>query len=96
MFCRVRPDLCWVGLFPLNFGHLADRMLFTRCRKQRRRKENSEDGLAKERTHKSLAQLSVSAAVRKDESAVVGRDHSLLAVARARRIVDHDYEQEQE
>ena len=90
MFCRIRPDLCWVGLFPLNFGHLADRMLFARCRKQRRRKENSEDALAKERTHNSLAQLSASAAMRKDESAVVGRER------RARRIVDHDYEQEHE
>jgi len=71
-------------------------MLFARCRKQGHRKENSEDGLANEATHNALAQLSVSAAVRKDESAVVGRDHSLLAVARARRIVDHDYEQEHE
>jgi hypothetical protein len=96
MFCRIRPDLCWVGLFPLNFGHLADRMLFARCRKQRRRKENSEDALANEGTHNALAQLSVSAAVRKDESAVVGRDHRLLAVPRARRMVDHDYEQEHE
>jgi hypothetical protein len=99
MFRRVRPDLCWVGLFPLNFRHLADGMLFARCRKQSRRKEHSEDGLANEATHNSLAQLSASAAMRKDESAVVGRDHSLLAVARARRIVaswDHDYEQEQE
>ena len=58
-------------------------MLFARCRKQGHRKENSEDGLANEATHNALAQLSVSAAVRKDESAVVGRDHSLLAVARA-------------
>ena len=96
LFCRIRPDLYWIRLFPLNFRHLADRMLFARCRKQSRRKENSEDGLANEATHNALAQLSVSAAVRKDESAVVGRDHSLLAVARARRIVDHDYEQEHE
>ena len=82
MFCRIRPDFCWVGLFPLNFGHLADRMLFARRRKQRRRKENSEDALAKEGTHNSLAQLSASAAMRKDESGVVGRER------RARRIVD--------
>jgi hypothetical protein len=68
MFCRIQPDLCWVGLFPLNFGHLADPMLFARCRKQGRRKENSEDALAKEGTHNSLAQLSVSVAMRKDES----------------------------
>jgi hypothetical protein len=74
MLCRIRSDLCWVGLFPLNLGHLADRMLFARCRKQGRRKENSEDALAKEGTHNSLAQLSASAAMRKDESAVVRRD----------------------
>jgi len=90
MFCRVRPDLCWVGLFPLNFGHLADRMLFARCRKQSRRKKNGEDALANEGTHNALAQLSASAAMRKDESAVVGRDR------RARRIVDYDYEHEQD
>ena len=77
-------------MFPLNFGHLADRMLFARCRKQSRRKKNGEDGLANEATHNALAQLSVSAAVRKDESAVVGRDR------RARRIVDYDYEHEQD
>ena len=74
MFCRIRPDLCRVGLLPLNFGHLADRMLFARCRKQGGRKENSEDTLAKEGTHNALAQLSGSAAMRKDESAVAGRD----------------------
>src|SRR4051794_39558628 len=90
MSCRIRPDLCWVGLFPLNFRHLPDGMLFARCRKQSRRKENSEDALAKEGTHNSLAQLSASAAMRKDESAVVGRDR------RGRRIADYDYEHEQE
>jgi hypothetical protein len=84
-------------LFPLNFRHLPDRMLFARCRKQSRRKENSEDALANEGTHNALAQLSVSAAVRKDESAVVWR-HPVYppCAGRARRIVDHDYEQEHE
>ena len=81
MFCRIRPDLCWIGLFPLNFRHLAERMLFARRGKQDDRKENSDDALAKEGTHNALAQLSVSAAMRKDESAVVGRDR------RARRII---------
>ena len=81
MLCRIRPDLrCWIGLFPLNFRHLSKRMLFARRGKQGRRKENSEDALAKEGTHNALAQLSVSAAMRKDESAVVRRD------GRARRI----------
>ena len=97
MFCRIRPHLCRIGLFPLNFRHLADRMLFARCRKQSRRKENSEDGLANEATHNALAQLSVSAAVRKDESAVVGRDPVYPPCAgRARWIGHHDYEQEHE
>ena len=91
MFCRIRPDLCWIGLFPLNFRHLPDRMLFARCRKQGDRKENSEDALANEGSHNALAQLSVSAAMRKDESAVVGR-----ADRRAPpQSFDQDYESEQ-
>ncbi len=66
-------------------------MLFARCGKQGRRKENSEDALANERTHNALAQLSVSAPMRKDESAVVGRDPVYPPCAgRARRIVDHE------
>ena len=81
MFGRIRPDLCWIELFPLNFWHLSDGMLFARCRKQGRRKENSEDALANKGSHNVLAQLSVSAATRKDESAEVGRDR------RARRII---------
>ena len=84
-------------MFPLNFRHLPDRMLFARCRKQSRRKENSEDALANEGTHNALAQLSVSAAVRKDESAVTGRDPVYPPCAGwARRIVDHDHDYEQE
>ena len=90
LFCRIRPDLCWVGLFPLSFRHLSDRMFLARRGKQGRRKENSEDALAKEGTHSALAQLSVSAAKRKDESAVVGRHD------RTRRIIDHDYDKEAE
>ena len=74
MFSSFRPSFCWIRLFPLSFRHLADRMLFARCRKQGGRKENSEDTLAKEGTHNALAQLSGSAAMRKDESAVAGRD----------------------
>jgi len=73
MFCRIRPDLRWVELFPLNFRHLPDGMLFARCGKQGRREENSEDALANKGSHIALAQLSVSAATRKDESAVVAQ-----------------------
>jgi hypothetical protein len=90
MFCRIRPDLCWIGLFPLNFRHLADRMFLARRGKQGRGKENSEDALAKEGTHNALAQLSVSAAKRKDESAVVGRDR------RRAGSFDHDQDHEQQ
>ena len=56
----IRPDLCWIGLFPLDFRHLADRMLFARCRKQKDAEGKSNNALAKERTHNALAQLSVS------------------------------------
>jgi hypothetical protein len=77
-------------LFPLNFWHLPDGMLFARCGKQGRCEENSEDALPNKGSHNALAQLSVSAATRKDESAEVGRDR------RARRIIRNDYKQEQE
>jgi hypothetical protein len=88
MFCRIRPDLRWVELFPLNFRHLPDGMLFARGRKQEEAKRKSDDASANERSHNALAQLSVSAGMRKDERAEVGRDR------RARRIIRHDYEQE--
>jgi hypothetical protein len=52
---------------------LSDGMLFARCRKQGHRKENSEDALTNKGSHNALAQLSVSAATRKDESAVVAQ-----------------------
>jgi len=73
MFRRIRPGLRWIWLFPLNFRHLADRMLFARCGKQKEAERNSDDAPANERSHNALAQLSVSAAVRKDESAVVAQ-----------------------
>ena len=61
LFCRIRPGFCWIGLFPLNFWHLTDRMLFARRGKQGCRKENSKDALANEGSHSAVAQLSVSA-----------------------------------
>jgi hypothetical protein len=81
MFRRIRPGLRWIWLFPLNFRHLADRMLFARCVKQKDAERKGDDASANERSHNALAQLSVSVAMRKDESAVVGRDR------RARRII---------
>jgi len=56
-------------------------MFLARRGKQDHGKENGEDAQANEGNHSALAQLSVSAAMRKDESAVVGRDR------RARRII---------
>jgi hypothetical protein len=47
-------------LFPLNFRHLADAMLFARKGKQENAKRNSDNAPANERTHNALAQLSVS------------------------------------
>jgi len=44
-------------------------MLFARCRKQEDAERNGDNALSKERTHNALAQLSVSAAMRKDEKA---------------------------
>ena len=90
MFCRIRPDLRWVELFALNFRHLPDGMLFARCGKQGRCEENSEDALPNKGSHNALAQLSVSAATRKDESAEVGRGRW------ARRVIRNEYKQEQE
>jgi hypothetical protein len=65
---RIRPDLCRIGLFPLNFRHLSKRMLFARGRKQGNRKENSEDALTNEGNHSAVAQLSVSRRARKTKA----------------------------
>jgi len=68
-------------LLTLHLWHLTDRMFLARRGKQGHGKEHGEDAQAKEGSHTALAQLSVSPAMRKDESAVVGRDR------RARRII---------
>ena len=70
-FCRVRPDFCWIGLFPLDFWHLAERMFFAGYAKEKHAKRNSDDALANEASHNALPQLSVPAVARKDESAVL-------------------------
>jgi hypothetical protein len=59
LFGRIRPDLCWIGLFPLIFRHLSKGMLFARCTKEKEAERNSDGALANERTHNALAQLSV-------------------------------------
>ena len=83
MFSRIRPGLCWIGLFSLNFGHLPKRMLFARRRKQGHREENSEDAPANEESHSALAQLSVSRRKRKIKARLVGREGGAV-VARSR------------
>jgi hypothetical protein len=60
LLSRIRPNLCWVRLFPLSFRHLPDRMFFAGCGKQDNCERNCDEALAKERTHNALPQLSVS------------------------------------
>ena len=68
--CRVRPNLCWIGLLTLDVRHLAERMLFAGYAKQQHAKQNSNDTVAEEKSHNALAQLSASGLACKDESAV--------------------------
>jgi len=71
-FCRVRPHFFrWIGLFPLDVRHLAERMFFAGYAKEQHAKRNADDALAEEASHNALPQLSVSGVARKDESAVV-------------------------
>jgi len=68
----VRPDFFrWIGLFPLDVRHLAERMFFAGTTQNER---CSDQDSAKPKSHNALPQLSVSAVARKDESAAVGRD----------------------
>jgi hypothetical protein len=69
----VRPNLCWIGLFPLDFRHLAERMFFARNAKQEHAEQNTEENSAEQTTHNALPQLPVSRVVRKNESALVKR-----------------------
>src|SRR6266567_1931258 len=71
LFSSIRPDLCWIGLFPLIFRHLSKGMLFARCRKQKEAERNSDDPLANERSHNALAQLSASGGACKAKALVV-------------------------
>jgi hypothetical protein len=54
-------------LLPLNVWHLAEGMFFARRRKEENAQRNSDDTQAKER-HNALAQLSVSAGMRKTKA----------------------------
>ena len=77
-------------MLPLNFRYLAQRMFLARDAEQQHAERYSTEAVAEEKSHNALAQLSASAAVCKDESAVVGRDRW------ARRIVDQNYDRGQE
>src|SRR6266702_4478456 len=60
-FAFFGPDpRCRIGLLPLVFRHLAERMLFARYAKQQRDERNSSDAVAEEKSHNALAQLSAS------------------------------------
>ncbi|PYJ14701.1 MAG: hypothetical protein DME94_08525 [Verrucomicrobia bacterium] len=67
-------------MFPLYLRHLAERMFFAGYAKQEHPEENSNDALADERSHDALAQLSVSGAACKDESAMVAQASCLWGV----------------
>jgi hypothetical protein len=67
-------------------------MFFARRGKQSGCKENSEDALANEGSHNALPQLSVSVVIRKDESAVIGRDRQVPESFGS----DYEHEQEEE
>ena len=71
LFCGIRPDLCWIGLLPLNFRQLPERMLFAGCRKQDDAERNNDNALAEERTHNALAQLSASSRACKAKALLV-------------------------
>jgi hypothetical protein len=64
----LRPDRCWIGLFPLDFGHLIERMFFAGHGKQDNAERTSNGAQANERSHSALPQLSVSNRARKHES----------------------------
>jgi hypothetical protein len=70
----VRPDLCWISLFPLDVRHLAERVFFAGHAKQQQTKPNSDDAVAEQKSHNAVAQLSGSGLSCKNESAMVGRD----------------------
>lgn len=83
-FVFFRPDSrCRIGLFPLNFWHLAEWMLFARYAKQQQAERNSDDALAKEASHNALAQLSASGLACKDESAAAVVAFDSLAPTRS-------------
>src|SRR5438552_7897672 len=76
------PDpRCRIGLLPLIFRHLAERMFFARYAKQQHAERNSSDAVAEEKSHNALAQLSASLVACKPKA----RDSSAFRLrARAR------------
>jgi len=65
-FAFFGPDSRYrIGLLPLDFRHLAERMFFARYAKQQHAERNSTEAVAEEKSHNALAQLSASARARK-------------------------------
>ena len=81
-FAFFGPDpRCRIGLLPLVFRHLAERMFFARYAKQQHAERNSSDAVAEEKSHNALAQLSASLVACKPKA----RDSSAFRLrARAR------------
>jgi hypothetical protein len=60
-FAFFGPDpRCRIGLFPLNFGYLTERMFLARDAKQQHAERYSTEAVTKEKSHHALAQLSAS------------------------------------
>ena len=84
----MRPDsFRWIGLFPLDVRHLAERMFFAGYAKEERAERNSDDATAKEASHNALPQLSVSGVPCKDESA--GMPSSIIQILTVDRRTRH-------
>jgi hypothetical protein len=90
LLCRIRPDLCWIGLLPLDFWPFTDPMLFAGYADHEDAQHNSNNAPAKERTHNALAQLSVSRRACKAKARRKG------VTAGSAESFDHDYQHEQE
>src|SRR5215467_6853292 len=68
-FAFFRPvSCCRIGLFALDFRHLAYRMLFAGYAKQQYDERNSSGAVAEKRSHNALAQLSASGVARKTKA----------------------------
>jgi hypothetical protein len=65
---------CWIDLFALDVGHLAERMFFARNTQEQHAESDSSNAAAEEKSHNALAQLSASGVACKAKTAMVARD----------------------